>query len=126
MRTLLFVPLFLVTFAWADEAADRGAIEKIVNALNELKPSPSLFTSDFDGAAELARLAPGGPKVIISHDVWREATWTLPSHLAVGSVHFVTPDVALVEAAGNGPVLLVMKRIGPDWKIASIRFLVRP
>ena len=55
-----------------------------------------------------------------------EAVW-LPegTHTAVivKTIRFVTPEVAMVDAFEKGPVLILMKKVGPDWKIASLRRL---
>ncbi|HEV2448218.1 MAG TPA: hypothetical protein VGS58_19940, partial [Candidatus Sulfopaludibacter sp.] len=54
-------------------------------------------------------------------------------HLAIQSLRFVTPDVALVNAAGTQfgsaivvrrtPLLLVVKKQPAGWRIASLRVL---
>jgi len=51
----------------------------------------------------------------------------------IHSIRFVTPDAAIVDAANTQygstilvwriPVLLVMKKTGTDWRIASLRVL---
>jgi hypothetical protein len=99
-----------------------------------------LFTSDFD-REELARFgkapAPGTDSgaipvtvdgvpgtVVISKEPMGEAQWFpagMRVPLAVKKIRFVTEDVALVDLVENGPVLIVMKRVGTEWKIASLR-----
>jgi hypothetical protein len=122
-----------------DEVADRAAIEKTVAGLNVLPVREDLFTADFDGRGELLRLQsvttqttpdnrPG--EVIISKEVWGEATISLPGSvvgmraaIVVKKIRFLTADVAMVDAVGRHPVLLVLKRDGSNWKIASLRIL---
>jgi hypothetical protein len=100
-------------------------------------------------ASGLWTLGPG--TVVISHEPWGEAQWVpatalppqAPLRLVIRSVRFITQDVALVDAVTvppipppastvdhepynsvapqRVPVLLVMRREGTDWRIASIR-----
>jgi hypothetical protein len=60
---------------------------------------------------------------------WSE---TMMPRMVVQSIRFVTPDVALVDAAETQfgstlnrriPLLLVMKKEGTKWRIASLRLL---
>lgn len=38
------------------------------------------------------------------------------------AIRFITPDVALADCSlRNRPILIVLRREGPDWKIASVR-----
>jgi hypothetical protein len=99
-----------------------------------------LYTPDFD-QEELARFGktPAPPDggipiaidgvpgtVVISKEPMGEAVW-LPAGMhgavTVKKVRFVTPEVAMVDGVEKGPVLIVMKKIGADWKIASVRRL---
>jgi hypothetical protein len=57
------------------------------------------------------------------------------SRLTIRSVRLITPDVALVDAVNNrevagpsrrSPVLLVLRREGDVWKIASLRVMAPP
>jgi hypothetical protein len=78
------------------------------------------------------------PTVIISHEPWGEATIVTgpPAIVPVmprvesGPIQFLNSDVALVEGTARPadrifftPVLFVMLREGPDWKIGSLRVL---
>ncbi len=144
MKALLFVPLLLVSNAFADEAADRVAIGHSIMALNEPTQINALFTGD--GRSEYERLReanpvgfriiapaanPVRPTVTISHEPWGEATINFQN--AHPSVAFITPDVALAEGAcgyqdskatmHTTSLLFVMKKVGDAWKIASIRVL---
>jgi hypothetical protein len=134
MRALFCIPLLFAAHAWADQAADRAAIERVVGVLNASspgeKPDSSLFTADADN--QLDRLAALNRRLSqVSSEPWSEAT---TPRMAIQSIRFVTPDVALVDAADTQygsviparriPVLLVMKKEGADWRIASLRVLM--
>jgi len=66
----------------------------------------------------------------LSSEPWSEMT---SPRLTIRSIRFVTPDVALVNAAsvqyGSNipvrriPVLFVLKKEGKDWRIAALRVL---
>jgi len=137
MKPILCLSLLFSACLWADEAADRVAIEKVIGALNEprrgprAKPLSALFTSDAD-PAELRRLFDmEGRMRQISDGPWSEVT---TPRMVSESIRFVTPEVALVDAAiaqygslsgSREPVLLVMKKQGTEWRIASVRPSVR-
>jgi hypothetical protein len=99
VKAILCLPLLLASYASAEEAADRTAIEHTIAALNELPQRPAIFTGD--GASELRRLPdvrptavrgaivglsgnPGpaprmdGPTVTISSEPFGEATINFP------------------------------------------------
>lgn len=125
MKSILLVTVLLATgSAWAaDEVADRASIEKVVASLNA-------FTADFDSRVELAQAMKADPKptVLISKEPWGEATISIAgigmtSALVTNHVRLVTPDVAIVDAMGKVPVLVVLRKEGADWKIASLRIL---
>jgi hypothetical protein len=100
METLVLLSILLAGLGPIGEAANRAAIARVIDALN--------------------RNSPAG-------QVWSETT--APS-LAIRSVRFPTPDAALVEAVSTqygsmillrrSLVTIVMKRVGADWKIASL------
>ena len=153
MKALLCAPLLFAPYAIADEAAERIAIGRAIAALNEPSQHSALFTdvraySEFErirtanplafriiGPAaypeSMARM--DDPTVTISHEPWGEATINLPGRESRPSIAFITPDVALAEGAYTSqddhatkqttPLLIVMKKEGDDWKIASIRVL---
>jgi hypothetical protein len=147
--TLLPVSFLLAASVWADESADRVAIDRTIAALNEVPLHAALFTGDGDAAAVLEQLRKGitpmyrprsSPSVTISHEPWREATIHLPApanevinpRIASGSVRFITPDVALVDGSftnrdGSGTqtkaLLFVLRKQADGWKIASLRVL---
>jgi hypothetical protein len=155
MKALLCVPLLVAPYAIADEAAERVAISRAIAALNGRSQHSALFTdaraySEFErirtahplafriiGPAaypeSMARM--DDPTVTISHEPWGEATINLPGRESRPSIAFITPDVALAEGTctyeddhatkQTTPLLIVMKKEGEDWKIASIRVLAR-
>jgi len=121
---------------WADEAADHIAIEKVIAALSEarratdIKALSALFVSDA-ARTELEYLsAMDGRLLDASHRPWSEVT--IP-RIVTKSIHFVTPDAAVVDASNTQygsvilvrsvPVLFVMKRQGEAWRIDSLRVL---
>jgi hypothetical protein len=130
MKPILCLSLLFSACMWADEAADRVAIEKVIGALNEPHRGPQL-TSDAD-PAELRRLSDmEGRMRQVSDGPWSEAT---APRIVSESIRFVTPDVALVDAAiaqygsllaSREPVLLLMKKQGTEWRIASVRLVYR-
>src|SRR3974390_3178628 len=89
-RCVLRVCFFLLFSGavWADEAADRASIERVIHALNEVPVARELFTADssseFDrlpkvsarpfGPSPTPPLPRSGPRVIISREPWGEAT----------------------------------------------------
>lgn len=137
---------------WADEPADRVAIDRTIAALNEV-PSPGrLYTADADVSGVLEQLRKGkrptyrpvssAPSVTISHEPWREATINLPGapweivnpRIGSGSLRFITPDVAMVDGTftyqdggttQTTPLLFVVKKEGSNWRIVSLRVLAR-
>jgi hypothetical protein len=55
-----------------------------------------------------------------------------PAHFVIQSIRLLTPDVALIDAVNerggagavrHSPVLLVLRKEGDVWKIASLRVL---
>ncbi|MGA3096435.1 MAG: hypothetical protein ABSF25_08285 [Bryobacteraceae bacterium] len=137
MKALLCIPLLLAAHAWAADAdADRAAIERVVGALNSAqsrpgaRPDSSLFTADADN--QLDRLENLNRRLSqASKEPWSETT---TPKMVIQSIRFITPEVALVDAANTQygaviparriPVLLVMKKEGAEWRIASLRVMV--
>jgi hypothetical protein len=131
MKALVCCSLVFATLACADEAADRSAIERVIGALNDRQAGSrkkrTLFTPDAD--SELEHLSKLDHRLLqLSGESWSEVT--TPSFV-IHSIRFVTTDVALVNAASTQygstilvrriPLLLVMKKEGSDWRIASLR-----
>jgi hypothetical protein len=123
VKLLLGFSLLIASCTWADDVIDRQAIEQLIAALNSHNTPPSdLFTTD----------APDSERIIwLDHeDPMSEVT---PPRLVIRSVRFITPEVALVDCtntqygsifmARSIPVLLVIKKDGAQWKIASLRVL---
>jgi len=132
VRAFVCLAILAPAAVWADEAADRSAIEATVSALNAPPSSPSnLFTVDFPNAADLKRFREQGRigTLVISREPMGEATW-YPS-LAIArqrfvtrSVTFLAADMAVVVATyEQNTVLFVLKQVQADWRIASFRAL---
>ena len=90
MRKVLAVLTVVASFAWADQATDRLAIQKVLDQLNSNPANPDLYAKDFDNAKELAALqmdlpnVPADrvfpPNVQVSQRPWGEATVSIPPH----------------------------------------------
>ena len=134
---VLLAATALVSAARADAAADRAAIETVVRAVfagqaPDGKPASTLFTADAD--SQLDRLMELDRRLVRrSNEPWSEVT---APQVVIQSIRFVTPDVVLVDATNAQygsvalgrriPVLLVMRKVGKNWKIASLRVLTDP
>jgi hypothetical protein len=135
MRRIFCGFLIVSALAWADERTDRHAIEGIIESLNTdgsaegQKRVASLFTDDADN--QLAKLSDLNRGLVPSDGPWSEVT---KPHIRVQAIRFITDDVALVDAVNaqygstmlvrRVPLLLVLKRQGKEWRIASLRVLV--
>ena len=141
MKSIMVAAVLLAGSAWAaDEVADRAAIQNTIRVLSTTPERAGLFTPDFDNA-ELVRFQKAYPtvsgaipvklgdvpgEVVISKEPMGEADWFpagMPRSVTVKKIRFLTADVALVEAGVHTPVLIVMRKVGTDWKIASLRML---
>ena len=141
MKSILFASVLFAggVFA-ADEVADRAAIDKTILAFSAAPLTPELYTSDFD-REELRRfgkaasadsgtipITVGGKpgELVISKEPMGEATW-FPAGmhwtLIVRKIRFLTPEVAMVDVTGKDRGLIVMKKVGTEWKIASLRVM---
>jgi hypothetical protein len=151
MKAILCLPLVFASCAWADDAADRVAIGQVIASLNELTSRTAVIADSPAAAGELAALrlrklsiqGSGLPSVTISHEPWGEATINfpnfpgnevLPGKIVAGAIRFITPKVALADGdltradgvSVHEPILFVMKKVGNEWKIASVRMLAPP
>jgi hypothetical protein len=147
MKSIIIASVLFASGVWAaDEVADRTAIESMIKAFSLMPGHDALYTSDFDrdelvrfGKAPAAVEGDGIPitidgvpgTVVISKEPMGEAEWFPPGMpgrptvlaITIKKIRFVTADVAMVDVVRNGPALIVMKRVGTDWKIASMRRL---
>ena len=118
--------ILVATCVWADDAGDREAIERLIAAVNHhSKPLADVFTAD----------APENERSMLSanEQPWSEVT---SPRITTRSIRFIPPQVALVECTntqyGSAIVvrttlmLLVMKKDGEQWRIASVRTLQDP
>jgi hypothetical protein len=122
MKSILVAAVLFAGRVWAaDEVADRTAIEKAIRAF-------TAFTDDFD-RSELAAFAKPAAMAVTVQGVPGELAiskgpWGMTvDPITVKKIRFLTPDVAMVDAAQKGPELIVLKKVGTDWKIASLRIL---
>jgi hypothetical protein len=140
MKSIMIASVLFAGGVWAaDEVADRAAIENTIRAFSLMPGRADLFTSDFDreelkaistdsGAIPIAIDGVPGT-VVISKEPMGEAEWFPPGvtvihgMVTVKKIRFLTPQVAMVDAVESGPMLIVMKKVGTDWKIASLRRL---
>jgi len=141
MKSIVLASVLFAGAVWAaDEVADRAAIENTIGMFSIMPARASWFTPDFD-QDELKRFgntpAPDGGgipiavqgvpgTVVISKQPMGEANWfPAGTHGAVTikKIRLLTPDVAMVDATEKGPLLIVMKKVGTEWKIASLRIL---
>ena len=134
-QLFLFVSVFLLgKTAWADSVADRAAIEEITKAVfapvASIESVSALFAADAE--SEFARLSELDRQLLgLSKEPLSEVTAPI---VVIGSIRFVTSDVALVDAANTQygslvfhtriPVLLVLRRDRTGWRIVSLRVLV--
>ena len=107
MKRILCVSILIAASAFADDGADRAAIKRAIT-----EAAPLLTTAS--------------PVVQISHEPWGEATIQLPPAFAtgimIGSIQFITRDVALADTMAHGVAFLfVMRQEGGKWKVASVR-----
>lgn len=112
--------ILVATCAWADDAGDREAIERVIaTANNRSKPLTDVFTAD----------APENERSLLSahEQLWSEVT---PPHITTRSIRLIAPQIALVESTNtqygsvvvmrSAPMLLVMKKDGAQWRIACV------
>jgi hypothetical protein len=134
MRLILCLTLLFAACARADETADRAAIERVVGALNQTrsdaKPPRALFTSDAD-TTELDRFVSLNRQLLeYAGKPWSEVT---APRIVSRSIRFVTPVVALADAAivqygsviltRSIPIVILVKRTESTWRIAALRMM---
>lgn len=150
MKIIACLAVLLTSAAWADEAADRVAIEATVAGLNTTPSLPNLFAKNFANANELRSFLTGpsvasfpsdgitvrteAATVVISREPMGEATlYTAHGRFVSRSVTFISPDTGVVVAiyerpfgpipSQRIPVLFVMRQEEASWRIASFRVL---
>jgi hypothetical protein len=140
VKVILCVPLLFASYAVADEASDRVAIDRTIAALNELPRRAALFTHDADASSELARLprvtllwfpAPelasdparaDSPTVTISKDPWGEVTINFPWMVSLPPGMRNFPDMVslpLAEIPNSRIVSGSIRFITPDVALAD-------
>jgi hypothetical protein len=130
MKAISGIMLLCAGLAFADvpqnAPADRTAIQQVISSLSTANPVSALFTADADSQLDLLTQPAGEPW----SEVFHPTTGRVRPHLAIQSIRFLTPEVALVDAVNTQigstaiwrvSVWLVMKKEGAGWKIASLR-----
>ena len=122
MKAFVCLLLLFTAYARADEPADRAAIARTIDALNDCPrcadPFTDLFTGDADGRGVPEQLRREGdryrqwpacafeqPTITISKEPWGEYTLNYPCsvlptqtpRIASGTVRFLTSDIALAN-----------------------------
>ena len=126
MRSAWTIAFLLAGVLWADEAADRRAIEGIIERLNFTGDRAAVFADGVDVPGELHRLERAG--CLTTGSVWSE----VPSpRFTRPAVQFITADVALADfeflrhssltAAAHTPIVAILKRQRGEWKIVTLR-----
>jgi hypothetical protein len=131
VRNLFWLLPLYAACLWADEAADRAAIDQALSALNDPAQRAGLYTKEADSAVDfdhLLQLHRRYSAIMIGgaggNEPW--ITLTVP-RIVSGAIRFITTDVAMVDGASTidgavtlerrAPLLFVMKREGGQWKI---------
>jgi hypothetical protein len=120
VKRILCLSILGAACAWADDAGDREAIERVIAAVNNhSKPLTDVFTAD----------APESERSMLSahEEPWSEIT---SSRITIRSIRLIAPQIALVESMNtqygsvivmrSAPMLLVMKKDGAQWRIACV------
>jgi hypothetical protein len=126
VRRILCLLILVAACAWADDTSDREAIERVITAVNNHnQPLTDVFAPDAP-ENERSMLSP-------SEQPWSEVT---SPRITTRSIRLIAPRFALVECTSTqyGSVLvvrrtsmlLVMKKDGEQWRIASVGALQDP
>src|SRR5215471_10814302 len=115
MKAVLCSFLFLTASAFADESADREAVRHVIARFNDLHERSATLSRDAD-LEPLGRFS--GQEV---SQVYFEA----------GTVKFITPEVAFVDAAASQygsligkrslPACFVLRREAGEWRVTVMR-----
>ena len=129
MKIALSLAILATSAVWADEAADRRAVESTISALNGTSIGTNIFTADFPNLSDLQRFKDENrlhPTVVISREPMGEATWS-PGAIApfvTRSVTFISQGTAVVVGScQQQSVIFVVKNENSAWRIASFRVL---
>jgi hypothetical protein len=111
MKAILGMLLLSIAPAFADVSADRAAIEEVVKSLSTANPVSVLFTADADSQLDRLKQSADGPWSEVFHP-----TSGRPS-IAIQSIRFLTPEIALVDAASIQIGSVVLMRRVPVWLV---------
>ena len=128
MKALLAGVLLFCSLAWADESAERKAIENLVSTLNDRALSPQQRAAMFTENATVEPLpSPTMDQISIFSEVTRPFVVT-------NSVSFLSPKLALVNAAvvqfgsiivaKGTPLFIAVVKVGDSWRIACLQATV--
>ena len=133
MKPLLIFSLLFSGCIWANEAAERAAIDHVFQALNEpatwqdSKALSGLFVVPDADKTEVDRLS-GTHRALIEAAKRPMSEVSLPG-FGIRSISFITPDVAFIVGSDvqHGslmitriPIVFVMKKLEAGWRIAAI------
>ena len=133
MRVIICLAALFAIMLKADEVTDRAAIDAVIEAVNNPLQRTRLFTKDLDSTVNFDRLidlhlASSATVPVGTPEPWRLLT---EPHIVSGAIRFITPDVAMVDAASTVrgavtlaetvPLLFILKKEQAGWRINAVR-----
>jgi hypothetical protein len=124
---------------FTEDFDDDGALISL--GVYRSSPSVTIPVTTPEGGRPTIHVAVGAISMCVSHEPMGElgpcgetdrSASASASRFVIQSIRLITPDVALVDAVNNrdfaglsrrSPVLLVLRREGDVWKIASLRVM---
>ncbi|HWF08737.1 MAG TPA: hypothetical protein VG297_09745 [Bryobacteraceae bacterium] len=111
----------------AEGAADRVAIEKLIQSLGAANVDSAVFTADAENDLPKLRTIQQSMRAAVRQPMSEVA----PPAFVLSNVRFISPDVAVAYAAEvqlgtmprKIPMLFVVKKESDGWKIAVLRLL---
>jgi hypothetical protein len=126
MRLLLFAVICAVPML-GEGAADRIAVEKLIQSLGAANVDSAVFTADAENDLPKLRTIQESMRAAVRQPMSEVA----PPAFVLSNVRFISPDVAVAYAAEvqlgtmprKIPMLFVVKKESEGWKIAVLRLL---
>ena len=133
MRVIICLAALFAIMLKANEVTDRAAIDAVIEAVNNPLQRTRLFTKDLDSTVNFDRLidlhlASSATVPVGTPEPWRLLT---EPHIVSGAIRFITPDVAMVDAASTVrgavtlaetvPLLFILKKEQAGWRINAVR-----
>ncbi|MCX6622272.1 MAG: hypothetical protein NTY38_14630 [Acidobacteria bacterium] len=129
MNRLLLL-ILLAPALWPGDTADRQSIQRLIASLNEpisqRRPhllAPATPAAELDALVHLNQTLRS-----MSRQPWSEVT---APHIVTRKIRFLTPEIALVDAASVQygsviltrafPMVFVLRKLGKEWKITALR-----